>query len=109
MKKLVSVDFKKDQGVILRWNYADLNKRNKYFRHIIVLLTSSTEMAVAAIEGYVQHLKLGDLYTVVYGSRGVVRMKEWREKTYRMGEGVRGYFREEVGVSFSFEQASPIV
>jgi hypothetical protein len=40
MKKLVTVDFKKEQGLILTWNYIDLSKRNKFFRHIIVLLTA---------------------------------------------------------------------
>lgn len=39
-KQLVNIDFKKDQGLILKWNYTDLTKRTKYFRHIIVLLTS---------------------------------------------------------------------
>lgn len=40
-KQLVNIDFKKEQGLILKWNYTDLTKRTKYFRHIIVLFTSN--------------------------------------------------------------------
>jgi hypothetical protein len=65
-KQIVSIDFRKDQGLVLKWNYVDLTKRNQYFRHIIVLLTSSLEAAKITLEHYLQQLKLGDLYTVIY-------------------------------------------
>lgn len=39
-KQILNIDFIKAQGLILKWNYIDLTKRTKYFRHIIVLLTS---------------------------------------------------------------------
>lgn len=48
-KQIVSIDFKKDKGLFLKWNYVDLSKRNKFFRHIIVLLTSQVEVAARAL------------------------------------------------------------
>ncbi len=48
-KQVLSIDFKKDKGLILNWNYVDLNKRNKFFRHIIVLMTSQQEVASSAL------------------------------------------------------------
>lgn len=38
-KQIVSIDYKKDSGVILKWNYNDLNRHSIYFRHIIVLIS----------------------------------------------------------------------
>lgn len=68
-KQIVSIDFKKDKGLILKWNYVDLNKRNKFFRHIIVLLTSQPEVASPALESYIRFIKLGDLYTTIYSTK----------------------------------------
>lgn len=110
MKKLVTLDFKKDQGLILKWNYIDLSKRTKYFRHIIVILASDTQLAREALDAYIRSIKLGDLYTAVYcSSNGAARVREWREKTSRAEGGGKSYLSEELGVSFSFEQASPII
>jgi hypothetical protein len=75
-KQLVTIDFKKNQGVILKWNYVDLSKRSKFFRHIIVLLTSKLEVASRALEEYIKYIKLGDLYTTIYCSESKkVKMK----------------------------------
>lgn len=67
-KQLVQIDFKRDQGVIFKWNYTDLSKRNKYFRHIIVLLSSNIEFVSPALENYIRCIKLGDLYTTLYSN-----------------------------------------
>jgi hypothetical protein len=109
MKKLMNIDFKKDQGLILRWNYLDLTKRTKYFRHIIVLFTSNPATAKSALDGYIRHIKLGDLYTILYFSKGTARVKEWREKTNRVENGAKSHLSEELDVSFSFEQESPLI
>jgi hypothetical protein len=44
-KQVVHIDFKEDQGVILNWNYSDLSRKTKYFRHVIILVSTDTEEA----------------------------------------------------------------
>lgn len=44
-RQIVSVDFKEDQGVILNWNLSDVQRKSKYFRHFLILLTSNMQEA----------------------------------------------------------------
>lgn len=78
MKQLVTLDFKKDQGLILKWNCVNLSRNSKYFRHIIVLLASNTKFAKEALDTYITNIKLGDLYAVFYNSKREARVWEWR-------------------------------
>ncbi len=93
MKQLVTLDFKKDQGLIIRWNCANMSRPNKYFRHIIVILASDTKLAREALDNYIRNIKLGDLYTAVYQSKGAARIREWREKTNRSQGGEESYLK----------------
>lgn len=89
-KQVVNIDFKKDQGMILRWNYIDLSRKTKFYRHIIVLLTGNKELASSAFDNYIKHVKLGDLYSAVYcDARRVVQVSEWKEKTNRGGKSMK--------------------
>lgn len=93
MKQLVTLDFKKDQGLILKWNCVNFSRTNKYFRHIIVLLASNTNFARDALDGYIKNIKLGDLYTAVYNSKGVARVRGWREKTNHSQNALESYLK----------------
>lgn len=64
-RQIVSIDFKEDQGVILNWNLSDLQRKCKYFRHFLVLLTSNISEAQAFAENYIKTIKPGDLFTVI--------------------------------------------
>ena len=44
-KQVLNIDFKEDQGVILNWNYSDLLRKTKYYRHVLVLATGDTAKA----------------------------------------------------------------
>lgn len=44
-KQVLNINFKEDQGVILTWNYSDLSRKAKYFRHLLVLNTNNPEEA----------------------------------------------------------------
>ena len=44
-RQVLNINFKEDQGVILTWNYNDLSRKAKYFRHLIVLNSSDPEEA----------------------------------------------------------------
>ena len=44
-KHVLNIDFKEDQGVILNWNYSDLSRKTKYYRHVLVLATGDTAKA----------------------------------------------------------------
>lgn len=44
-KQVLTIDFKSDQGVILAWNYADLSRKPKFFRHLLVLSTAEAPKA----------------------------------------------------------------
>ena len=44
MKKaqILEVDFSATEGLMLNWNYTDLSRQRKFYRHYILLLTEST-------------------------------------------------------------------
>lgn len=96
-KQVVNIDFIKDQGMILKWNYIDLSRKNKFYRHILVMLTNDKQLASSAFDNYIKHVKLGDLYSALYcNARRVVRMGEWREKTSRSVGSTKPYIGEEL-------------
>jgi hypothetical protein len=93
-KQVVNVDFKEDQGVILDWNYSDILRKTKYFRHIIILITSNSKEALAFIENYIKMIKPGDIFTTVYKNPyRQVQMKEWREKNCNHQFSIRNYIK----------------
>lgn len=95
-KQVVNIDFKKDQGMILKWNCIDLSRKTKFFRHILVLLTNKKELASSAFDSYIKHVKLGDLYSAFYSdARRLIQMGEWREKTNRSFSSMKPYLGEE--------------
>lgn len=82
-KQVLNIDFKPDQGVILSWNYSDLSRKTKFFRHVLVLSTSDSAKAQTFLENYIKMIKPGDLFTTIYKPRNQhLRMKDWSEKTY---------------------------
>jgi hypothetical protein len=91
-KQVLNIDFKEDQGVILNWNYSDLSRKTKYFRHVIVLATGDSAEAQAFLEDYIKLIKPGDLFTAIYKPRfQQIKFKEWREKTYGHNFSPRSY------------------
>ena len=82
-KQLVHIDYSYEKGMTFSWNYVDLNRRNKYFRHIIIFLTPHIQTARKFLDEYVKYIKPGDLYAVLLAEEGEqVRLKGWREKTF---------------------------
>ena len=91
-RQIVSIDFKEDQGVILNWNLSDLQRKCKYFRHFLVLLTSNMPEAQAFAEDYIKAIKPGDLFTLIcQPPHQSPKMREWREKTYNHQFSFRNY------------------
>ena len=53
-KQVVNIDFIKDQGMILKWNYIDLSRKNKFYRQILVMLTNDKQLASSAFDNYIK-------------------------------------------------------
>ena len=82
-KHVLNIDFKEDQGVILNWNYSDLSRKTKYYRHVLVLATGDTAKAEEFLEKYIKLIKPGDIFFTVYKPRlQKLKCKEWREKNF---------------------------
>ena len=95
-KQVLNIDFKEDQGVILNWNYSELSRKTKYFRHVLVLITGDTAKSGEFLEKYIKLIKPGDLFATVYKPRlQRLKCKEWREKTFGNNFSLRSYINLE--------------
>lgn len=88
-KQVVTVDYKKFEGLILKWNFLDLKRTSRFLRHFIIVGSADLSTTAFLIEDYVRFMKPGDLYSVLYfKSNGKLRFKGWKEKTYSTGLSV---------------------
>lgn len=82
-KQVVTVDYKKFEGLILKWNFLDLKRTSRFLRHFIIVGSTDLSSTAFLIEDYVRLMKPGDLYSVLFfNSNRKQRFKGWREKTY---------------------------
>lgn len=103
-KQVLTIDFKADQGVILGWNYSDLSRKPKFFRHLLVLNSGDVTKAQNFLENYIKLIKPGDLFATIYKTANQqLKFKSWSEKTYGHSFITRKYINLEGLEAFRME------